>query len=397
MAAMPTLDQLRARVDERRAAGGAPLALALVELGEVEPGFKYRTAKPRALLHEAAALLDREGDPRLRGRLLVRLATLKLADEDAEGTEQLIDRAFDLLQPVGATAELVEAGATVCRARLRRNLLEGVEGMLGRLGATLDATVDDEATRRAAMALALALAELAVTDEAERPRDLARARAILGDALKGLGGDDQHLDARFAGHQLLALLDREDNLSRSCHHLREVLALAKAQGAVQEEVEARLGLAGALVERGDLAGREEAERHLQIARDASLEAGLDSLHMAALVGQAGLMAKKGQTQGALDRCLEIAQAAVVKQDLPRYLAAVALMAEIYKQNGDFKSAYRALAESDRSLVERFGEGARDLLRPHLFALADEMGRERFVAMVEDIRRAEAAREEFDRR
>jgi hypothetical protein len=75
-----------------------------------------------------------------------------------------------------------------------------------------------------------------------------------------------------------------------------------------------------LVQRGDPVGRDEAEKHLQITRDQALDHHLDSMHLAALVGQAGVLAQKGQTQAALDRCLEIAKVAVSKQDLTGYVA-----------------------------------------------------------------------------
>ena len=174
-------------------------------------------------------------------------------------------------------------------------------------------------------------------------------------------------------------------------HLRAVIALAKAHAGHEDECEARVALASALAERGDIAGREEAERHLQITRDLALEHQLESMHMAALTGQAGLLARKGQTQGALNRCLEIARAAVAAKDLPRYVGAVALMSEVYQQNGDYPSAYRALAEAESELRTKIGEKAKELVRPHLLALSEKMGRNKFLEMADNVNKAQLAR------
>jgi hypothetical protein len=118
------------------------------------------------------------------------------------------------------------------------------------------------------------------------------------------------------------------------------------------------------------------------------------MHMAALVGQAGLMARRGQTQGALDRCLEVARAAVAHGDVPRYVAAAALMSSVYERNGDFASAYRALAEANVGLKEKLGPEVQSLIRPHVQALAERMGRERFVEMVESVQHAARIRDDF---
>ena len=89
-------------------------------------------------------------------------------------------------------------------------------------------------------------------------------------------------------------------------------------------------------------------------------------------------------------------AAVEKGDLPRYVAASALMSEIYRQNGDLPSAYRALAEVEHALVAQLGEKARELVRPHILALADSIGRNKFMDMVDNIHRAQHALDRFER-
>jgi hypothetical protein len=176
--------------------------------------------------------------------------------------------------------------------------------------------------------------------------------------------------------------------------LREAVAIVKPLDAPEDEAEARIALAGALVQRGDAAGLEEAERHLQIARDRTLEADLASLHLAALIGQAGLLARKGNTKGALDRCIEIAQVAASKQDLTQYALAVALMSQIYEQRGDVASAYRTYAEAHAALRDTLGDRASDLFRPHLRALAERIGIERFREIADQVNRAAHARKHF---
>ena len=52
------------------------------------------------------------------------------------------------------------------------------------------------------------------------------------------------------------------------------------------------------VQKGDPVSLDEAEKHLQIARDRALERGLDRLYMAALVGQAGVHDPEGPDPGA---------------------------------------------------------------------------------------------------
>lgn len=118
--------------------------------------------------------------------------------------------------------------------------------------------------------------------------------------------------------------------------------------------------------------------------------------MACLVAQAGLLARRGQTQAALDRCVEIAQVAMTKQDLGRYGAAVALMAQIYEQKGDLASAYRTYAEAHASLRETIGDRAKEIIVPHMNAFADRIGRSKFAEIAERVNQASHARSTFAR-
>lgn len=385
------LEELKARVEAARAGGGRVLAEALVDLAEAEPALPHRTRPAHALLEEAAALLDRASEPALQGRVLLRLARLKTAEGDFEGGEQLISRAFDLLTQAGAESALIEAGGLLCRIQIRRHQFEAAEGLLVQLIARVTEDPADRAARRAVAELALARAEAAL----ERPGHEGEADLAFRQVLEAARAEPSLGEAEFFAHQALAFaaLGRGDP-GRAASELRRVVELAKQLGSPEDECEARVALAGVLVERGDLAGREEAERHLQIARDRAIEEGLDGMHMAALVGQAALMARRGQTQGALDRCLEVARSAVERKDVPRYVAAAAMMASIYERNGDFASAYRALAEANAGLKEKLGPEVQALVRPHVQALAERMGRERFLEMVDSVQRASLAREDF---
>ena len=207
-------------------------------------------------------------------------------------------------------------------------------------------------------------------------------------------GDDELAEADFACRQLRgALAAATGDQARGCHVLREAVGIAKRFDALEDELEMRIALAGALVQRDDQVGRDEAERHLQITRDKALEHELDSLYLAALMGQAGVLAQNGKTQGALD----IAKVAVSKQDLPRYVAAVALMSGIYERKGDLASAYRTFAEAHAMLREKLGDQARDLIRPPMSAFADRIGPEKFAEIAETVNKAAHARQTFRRR
>ena len=386
--------EAKARVDSARAGDGSSLGDALIDLAEIEPIFGHRQAVVRALLLEAAALVT---DPRLEGRTLLRLSHVKLAEGDLEGVEQLVVRARERL--AGDADRTIEGDAMLARASIRRKNFTAAEQFLVAVSSRADARADAEANtpvaRRAAAVTAFAWAELALEQQAWVG---AAARLRIVDNVLA-GGRDELLELDFACHQartLVALaLDRVDE---ACATLRGAIAIAKAAGGLEDELETRVQLAGFLVQRGDPVAFDEAERHLQIARDGAIDAGLDTTHMSALVGQAGLLAQKGQTHAALDRCLEIARSAAAKQDLPRYGAAVALMSHIYEQKGDLASAYRTLAEANASLRDTVGDqAARDVIRPHVEAFADRVGPEKFRMIAESVNKAARAKDTFRRR
>jgi len=388
-----TVAALIESVTNARAAGGEPLAIALIDLAEAEPLLGHRQAVIRPLLEEAAALLDTAGRPALEGRVLLRLGHVKLSEVDLEGATQLATRARDRLSATEERWRVLECRTLLARVAIRRDDLAGATTALGELA---DSDGDDEPetvdARRATAQLALAWAELALEQ-----RDYPEADKRLDVLVEGLEGDDDLVEQQYACQQIRAAVALAlGRLDRGCSALREIIAIAKRTGAVEDELEMRIALAGTLVERGDLISREEAEKHLQITRDVAQEHGLDSMHMAALVGQAGVLAKKGQTQAALDRCIEIANAAVAKQDLPRYGAAVALMSQIYEQKGDLASAYRTFADANAALRETLGDVSKDVFRPHLVAFADRIGREKFREIAEHVARAASAEKGFRR-
>src|SRR5512143_3627967 len=119
----------RARVEALRAAGGEPAATALVELAEAEPLLGHRQTIVRKLLEEAARVLDSVGNRSLEGRVLLRLAHVKLAEADLEGVEQLAARAQERL--AGDADRTLEAGALVTRALVRRKrFVEGANQLV---------------------------------------------------------------------------------------------------------------------------------------------------------------------------------------------------------------------------------------------------------------------------
>jgi tetratricopeptide (TPR) repeat protein len=398
-----TLAELRAGVERARAVGGEALAGALIELAEAEPVLGHRQAAVRAPLEEAAALLDGLGAPSLEGRALLRLAHVKLSEGDLEGVEQLAARARDrFASPAerAATAlALADAGSLVARAQIRRKDFAQAQAQLIAISDGLDGEPETVVARRVVAHIALAWAELAL--EQQDYAEAASRLDVLGSGLPAGDGGTAVEDLIELGHACrqaravvaLALGDA----GRACRALREVVAIANRFGSIEDELEARVALAGALVQRGDPVGRDEAERHLQVVRDQALEHELDSVHMSALVGQAGLLAHGGQTQGALARCIEIASAAVKLGDLPRYAAAVALMSQIYEQRGDLASAYRTFAEARASLRDQLGDAARDVLRPHITAFADRIGHTKFAEIAEAVNKAAHARQTFRRR
>jgi len=379
---------LRTSVDEARAGTNAEaLAVALIDLAECEPIFGHRQAVVRGLLQEAATLVDKLGCAPLEGRILLRLAYVKLADGDLEGTEQLAGRARERLADDRYRA--IEAGVLLARAAIRRHELDEAERALGEIAQDAEPDTTPVAAR-AGVVLAVAFAERALEQQ-----DYALAHDHVRAVLDAVRTDETLDELAFTARQMMTLVELAlGRPAQACAAMREIIPIAKRHEAFEDEIEARLGLAGALGERGDAIGLEEAEKHLQIARDRALERGLDSLHMASLVAQAGLLARTGRTRAALDRCIEIAQVAMTKQDLVRYGAAVALMAQIYEQKGDLASAYRTYAEAHASLRETIGDRAKDVIVPHMNEFADRIGRSKFAEIAERVNQASHAHSAF---
>jgi tetratricopeptide (TPR) repeat protein len=393
-----TLAEMRERVERARAVGGAALARALIDLAEAEPVLGHRQAQVRAALEEAAALLDGLGASARseEGRALLRLGHVKLSEGDLEGVEQIAARARDRLAASGASPARTDAGCLVARAAIRRKDFAAAQAQLIAISQGLDGEPETVPARRAVAHVALAWAELAL--EQQDYAEAASRLDVLGAGLPAGDDDDELIDLGHACRQARAVVALAlGDAGRACRALREVVAIAQRFRSIEDELEARVALAGALVERGDPIGREEAERHLQVVRDQALEHGLDAVHMSALIGQAGLLAQRGQTQGALARCIEIANAAVKIGDLARYAAAVALMSQIYEQRGDLASAYRTFAEARASLRDQLGDAAREVLRPHITAFADRIGPTKFGEIAEAVNKAAHARQTFRRR
>lgn len=384
----------RARLAEVGAADPKARAEALIELAELEPLFAHRVGIVRPLLLECGALIDSLGDRSLEGRVLLRLADIKLVENDLEGVDQLAERARQRLE--SDADRTLSARCLVARAAIRRRDYNRARDKLVQLGDHGDdAAPDTAAARRAVASIAFAWAELAM-EEQQYNEALTRLSALAAELAKMPGDDLTELTfACLQARGVMALA--QDKFALACSSLRDAVVIAKGVGAVEDELDVRIGLAGALVQRGDPVGFDEAEKHLQITRDAALEHRLDSQHMAALVGQAGLMAQKGQIRAALDRCLEIAEVAGSKKDLPRYIAAISLMSSIYERKGDLASAYRTFAEAHAALKEQLGAGATDLIRPPLSAFAARIGQDKFAEIAEAVNKAAHARETFRRR
>jgi hypothetical protein len=358
---------------------------AIVALAEDEPLLRGRAAEVRRLLFEAAPLLDANPQPALAGRLLSRMAQLKLLEGELDAAEKLAVRATQLLAAADERARLLELRALHVQLLVRRKQLEAAATELGEISREMPSDADPApAARRAALRLALANAELLVESDRE-PEAWPILRALCQDLAQQPAWDEFAFQANYLlGFAAAACGDA----AAACHALRRVATIAKQHGAVEDELEARLALAGQLRARNDRAGLEEAARHLQHVRDEAQRHQLESLRMAALTGQAGLLAQRGNTRGALDRCLEIADAAVAAQDVTRYQGAVALMAQIYEGIGDLASAYRTLTESRDHLAKKIGaESAAALFDPHVLALAQRLGERRFSELVRNVDQA----------
>jgi hypothetical protein len=370
----------RQRVAALRETGDPDLAEAIVTLAEIEPIFDHRITEVDALLRDAASRLAADAPADLQGRVLVRLASTQISGEKLDDADATLERAIALL-PEGHPGR-IEAAALAVRCMVRRGQRQRAGEMVPPLAKSLGAVPDSHPARRAMLTVAMVVAEVMFEDDADR----GEAVEMFRDLLAAFGDDDRFSDLAFLAHQALAAGELLEADAAVLHHLRAIIKLTREVGAPSDEIHARIALAGMLTEKGDATSLEEAGRHLQVARDRALEAGLDDLHMLALIGQAGNLARRGRIHGAVDRCLEIARSAVQRHDLLRYVGAVALMSTIYELRGDMTSACRTLLEAEHGLGEAIGnDEARGLIRPHLHGLAGRIGKERFLELLAQIR------------
>lgn len=382
------LDQLRAGLADGEPSTRAELA---VRLAEETPCFGNHLEPVRKLIHAAGPLVEAAGDAALEARLLFRLAAIKLAELDWSATDAVLSSAGERIGRAGPLMFAIAARS--CRVGIRR-------GDRATAGDTLRAAAQhvariavptEWAWQLALAEITVGLAEDAVHDEPGDPTPFDNLR----DLVDQLRHDPRWVDTVFTARQLLATdaLARGDAAS-AANHLREVVKAAHEHGSPADEIEARIARAAALAARGDQAGTEEADRVIQIARDRALEHGLTDLHVAALIGQAGLMSQRGKTAGALDRCIEVARIGADGGNLGRYVAAVGLMSQIYQNHGDFPSAYRTIAESYHALRAVQGDGVKPMFERLLEPLRDRMGRDRFAKMIDDVSRARRLADEL---
>ena len=360
-------------------------AEAAVERAEREPLLGHRVAPVRAAIDAAAALLDRDGAPELRARLLLRLAEVKLVETDWDGADQALE-AVGRHAPDDVPRRFL-TGIRACRVAIRRGpeARQLAQQTLVAAAAQLDEFDDgNSAWRAVAIEVALAIAELAVHDDVPDPGAFEPLEAIVDE----LAADPRHVDVVFTGRQLLATYAlSHGELDAAIRALRGVVAIAREAGSPADEIEARLALTSTLVATGDAISVEEASRHVQIARDRALEHRLDELHSAAVLAQAGVLSHAGKTAGAIDRVLELARAAAAKQDVTQYVAAVAIMAELYAKTGDHVSAFRTVAEAHHALTAATGSDTTALFRPLLARLRDRVGDERLDKIAADVAEA----------
>jgi hypothetical protein len=373
-----SLEASREAVEAARGHGGPRLAAALVALAEREPIFGHRADAVRASIDEAARLLTAHPDPELQARVLLRLAQVHMAAMSFEAADKALEHAGALSDD---PALRFWGAVRACRVAIRRGERERPAALLIGAASHLYAHAPDAPPwPDIAAEIALGIAELEIHDEDPDPSAF--------EALEDLARDAERPDVAFTANQLLATYalasGRADSAARA---LRVALELVVEHGSAEDEIETRLSLAGALVARGDAIGLQEATRHVQVARETARARGLDAAHVASLIGQAGLLARRGKLADALERCLEIARMGAQTGDAPRLVAAVGLMAELYAQRGDYASAYRTIAEAYQGLRDATGADVEPLFRPHLSALREQMGDARFQQMIVDVHAA----------
>ncbi|MDX2091665.1 MAG: hypothetical protein SFX73_27640 [Kofleriaceae bacterium] len=389
---MASLDEVRAQVAATRGDDHAH-ARAVLELAEREPLLGNRIAPVKAAIDGAAVVLDRVGSPEQRARLLLRLASLKIVETDYDGADKALHAVGDQVPDHEALRFLT--GVRACRIALRRGPEDRnvARDMLLASAARLpDFDTHDTIWQRVTSEVVLGAAEVGLHDE---PSDAA-AFAALDELLDALAGDPAQIDLVFWGTQLRATywMSLGDG-PKTVAALRAVLKIAREVNSPADEVEARLALAGVLVELGDAISLDEAAHHVQIGRDRALAHNLSTLHQAALIAQAGVLSHQGKTAGAIDRMLELARSAAEAQDVPRYVAAVGIMADLYARSGDAVAAFRTIAESNHALSQATRSDATPLFRPLLAALRDRIGSERLEQIAADIAKASRLSRELD--
>ena len=364
-------------------------ATQAVERAEREPLLGARIAQVRAAIDAAAPLLDEVAVPQLRARILLRLASVKLAEQDYEGADQALE-AVGRHVPDDTTLRFL-CGVRSCRVAIRRNAetRKLARDTLLSVAARLDAfDTNQPAWDGVTTEVALAIAELALHDDEPD----SSAFEPIAEIVKG---HTIHADTAFAGHLLLSAFALQTaDPERAVKSLRAAVQLAKDAGSPRDEVEARLALASALVATDSLIAFDEALRTVQLARDRTLEHQLDDLHQAALVAQAGVLSAAGKTAGAIDRVLELARIAVAKQDVPQYVGAVAIMAELYAKTGDHVSAFRTIAESHAALSAATSTDTTALFRPLLQRLRERVGAERLDRIAREVETANRLAEQI---
>ena len=356
----------------------------LVEKAEAEPILGNRLGPARVTLDAAAQALDSVEAPDLRARVMLRLAQLKMVENDYDAADQALEAVGRHVPDHAALRFLT--GIRACRVALRRGPKQRAEaGQMLVSAATRVPQFDDgdPIWQRVSIELAIAIAEHAVHDETPAPE----AFAALRELVETFADDRAQIDTVFLGRQLLATfaLGRGD-LDGAARSLRAVLKLAHDVASPADEIEARLALAAVLAEQGGV-GKDEAVRHVDKSKELAKQHGLASLEQAALLAQAGLLADSGKTAAALDRVLELARGAAADQDLPRYIAAVAIMAELYARRGDHVSAFRTIAEASHALSTATGSDAAHLFREPLARLRDRIGETRLAQIAADVAKA----------
>lgn len=360
-------------------------ATALVERAESAPVLGNNTAPVRAAIDAAARVLDTVVAPALRARLLLRLAEVQLVEQDLGGADQALAAVGTHVPDHVALRFLT--GVRACRVGLRRGVAQRAQAadVLLASAARLPALdTGDPLWQRVTAEIILGVAEVALHQDVPDPGAFEPLQ-LLVDGLAGPPMRAGAIDTVFTGTQLLAAYAMTvGDGPRATAALRTLVRIAVDVGSPADEVEARLALTGVLIDTATPLAREEAAHHVQRARDRALEHGLTSLHQAALIAQAGVMSAGGKLAGALDRMLELARTAAADQDVPRYVAAVGVMAELYTRAGDHVSAFRTIAEAHHALARATGGDATPLFRPHLAALRDRVGAARLEQIAADV-------------